>query len=110
MRITECPVRATADVIDGKWKPQIINSLKAGRMRFGRLCRSVPEASIKVITAQLRELEKDGIVLRKVVSLKPLQVQYSLTPYGKKLVPVLTEMAAWGKKHQRIILAAKRIA
>ena len=109
MRISECPVRTTADVIDGKWKPQIINSLKAGRVRFGRLCRSVPEASIKVITAQLRELEKDGIVLREVVALKPLQVQYSLTPYGKTLVPVLTEMAAWGKKHQRLIHAAKHI-
>jgi DNA-binding HxlR family transcriptional regulator len=110
MRISECPVRTTADVIDGKWKPQIINSLKTGNMRFGRLRRSVPEATRKVITSQLRELEKDGIVLREVLALKPLQVQYSLTPYGRTLVPVLTEMAAWGKKHQRLTRTAKRVA
>ncbi len=66
MRLSECPVRATINVIEGKWKPIIVNALKQGTLRFGQLRRHVPEATRKVLTEQLRELEEDGIIARKV--------------------------------------------
>lgn len=64
MKLLRCPVRATADVIDGKWKPMIVNALKAKPLRFGQLLRVLPEASRNVATEQLRELEREGIISR----------------------------------------------
>ena len=101
MLLSECPVRATIDVIEGKWKPIVINALKQGTLRFGQLRRHVPEASKKVLTEQLRELEKEGVINRSASGLKWERVEYSLTPYGRTLVPVLTLMAAWGKTHKK---------
>src|SRR5437667_10592779 len=101
MKLSECPVRATADVIDGKWKPIIVNALKDKPLRFGQLLRELPEASRKVATEQLRELQKDGIISRNAMGTRSERVDYSLTEYGKTLVPVLTAMADWGLKHQR---------
>jgi DNA-binding HxlR family transcriptional regulator len=101
MRLSECPVRATIDVIEGKWKPIIINALKHGTLRFGQLRREVPEASRKVLTGQLRELEKDRIIARRTSEKRWERVEYSLTAYGRTLVPVLTLMAKWGKIHKK---------
>jgi DNA-binding HxlR family transcriptional regulator len=101
MKLSECPVRATADVIDGKWKPMIVNALKAKPLRFGQLLRALPEASRKVASEQLRELESDGIISRTAFGNRWERVEYSLTGYGRTLVPVLTLMADWGLKHQR---------
>jgi DNA-binding HxlR family transcriptional regulator len=101
MRLYECPVRETADVIDGKWKPMIINTLKRGTLRFGQLLRQIPEASRKVLTDHLRELEHEQVISRVSSQRKFERVEYSLTPYGRTLVPVLTVMAGWGKKHKR---------
>ena len=103
MKLFDCPVRATADAIDGKWKPMIINSLKSGALRFGQLLREIPEASRKVLTEQLRELQREHIISRLASGGKSERVEYSLTPYGKTLVPVLTVMAAWGKKHKTLM-------
>src|ERR1700720_4572243 len=100
MKLFECPVRATADVIDGKWKPMIVNALKAKPLRFGQLLRALPEASRKVATEQLRELEREGIISRTAFGRRWERVEYSLTGYGRTLVPVLTLMADWGVKHQ----------
>jgi DNA-binding HxlR family transcriptional regulator len=100
MKLSECPVRAAADVIDGKWKPMIVNALKAKPLRFGQLLRALPEASRKVATAQLRELESEGIISRTAFGKRWERVEYSLTEYGKTLVPVLMLMADWGLKHQ----------
>jgi DNA-binding HxlR family transcriptional regulator len=101
MKLSECPVRATADVIDGKWKPMIVNALKAKPLRFGQLLRALPEASRKVASEQLRELESENIISRTAFGERWERVEYSLTRYGKTLVPVLTLMADWGLKHQR---------
>jgi DNA-binding HxlR family transcriptional regulator len=101
MRLSECPVRATIDVIEGKWKPIIVNALKPGTLRFGQLRRHVPEATRKVLTEQLRELEEDQIIARKVLGQRWERVDYALTPYGRTLVPVLTLMAKWGKTHKK---------
>lgn len=101
MRLSECPVRATIDVIEGKWKPIVVNALKTGTLRFGQLRRHVPEATRKVLTAQLRELEEDQIIARKVLGKRWERVDYALTPYGQTLVPVLTLMAKWGITHKK---------
>jgi DNA-binding HxlR family transcriptional regulator len=99
MRLLDCPVRTTADVIDGKWKPMMIDSLKAGPLRFGQLLRRIPEASRKVLTEQLRELQKEEIISRVASGRRSERVEYSLTTYGRTLVPVLAAMADWGQKH-----------
>lgn len=103
MKLGECPVRTTADVIDGKWKPMIVNALKKKPLRFGELLRALPEASRKVVTEQLRELEREGIVAGTTLGKhKRVEgVEYSVTEYGKTLVPVLKVMADWGSKHRR---------
>ena len=101
MRLSECPVRATIDVIEGKWKPIIVNTLKQGSLRFGQLRRQVPEATRKVLTEQLRELEDDCIIMRRTSEKRWERVEYSLTSYGRTLVPVLTLMAKWGKTHKK---------
>jgi len=105
MKLFECPVRTTADVIDGKWKPMIINELKAKPLRFGRLLRALPEASRKVVTEHLRELEREQIVSRKALGNRPDVVEYSLTNYGRTLIPVLDAMAEWGLNHRRQTVA-----
>jgi DNA-binding HxlR family transcriptional regulator len=101
MKLAQCPVRATADAIDGKWKPMIVNAIKKKPLRFGQLLRAIPEASRKVVTEQLRELEREAIISRVALGTRFERVEYSLTQYGRTLVPVLTVMAAWGVKHQR---------
>src|ERR1700680_3875664 len=74
---------------------------KAKPLRFGQLLRARPEASRKVATEQLRELEREGIISRTAFGNRSERVEYSLTGYGRTLVPVLTLMADWGMKHQR---------
>ena len=79
----------------------IVNALKAKPLRFGQLLRALPEASRKVATEQLRELEREDIISRTAFGNRWERVEYSLTGYGRTLVPVLTLMAGWGVKHQR---------
>ena len=98
--IVFCPVTTTMKVIGGKWKPIILWVLYDGTKRFGEIKRLIPKITQKMLTQQLRELERDGIVLRKVYPVVPPKVEYSLTEYGKTLSPILDEMAAWGEKHK----------
>ncbi len=102
MRLAACPVRATIDVMEGKWKPIIVNALKLGTLRFGQLRLHVPEASRKVLTEQLRELQAEKIILREPGEQPWQRVQYQLSPYGRTLVPVLTVMARWGARHKKL--------
>src|SRR5260370_26420498 len=101
MRLSECPVRPAIDVIEGKWKPILVNALKLPPLRFGQLQRHAPEATRKVLTEQLRELETDQIVSRRTFAHSWEGVEYQLTAYGRTLAPVLTLMAEWGKKHKK---------
>lgn len=101
MLLSNCPVRETIDVIEGKWKPIIVNALKERTLRFGQLRRHAPEATRKVLTEQLRELEGNQIIARKTFGQRWERVEYSLTPYGRTLVPILTMMAKWGATHKK---------
>lgn len=100
MRLEECSVRPVLNVIGGKWKPVIIYHLLDGTKRFGQLRKLMPDATQKMLTQQLRELERDGIVTSKVFHEVPPKVEYSLTPYGRTLRPLMTELCQWGKKHR----------
>jgi DNA-binding HxlR family transcriptional regulator len=105
MRLSECSVRAAIDVIEGKWKPIIINALKSKPLRFGQLRREAPEATKKVLTAQLRELERDEVIRREKFGEPKEHLRYTLTTYGRTLVPILTHMAQWGATHKERLAA-----
>jgi DNA-binding HxlR family transcriptional regulator len=94
-----CPVEATLDVIGGKWKVLILFWLRDQVCRFGELRRKIPDISERMLTQQLRELEKQGIVRRQVYPVVPPKVEYSLTAYGRTLRPITDLMCAWGKRH-----------
>ena len=96
---SQCPVSIALRVIAGKWKPLILRELKDDSRRFGQLRRHIPEASQNVLTAQLRQLERDGLVERSVFLGSILRTQYTLTAYGRTLRPALVELARWGQVH-----------
>ncbi|MFV2030365.1 winged helix-turn-helix transcriptional regulator [Neisseria sp. S1] len=100
MAVNVCsPVNTTLEVIGGKWKPAIVYHLMQGTQRFNELRRLVPEASQRMLTLQLRELEESGIILRKVYPVVPPKVEYSLTEFGRTLVPVVQAMYEWGQTY-----------
>ncbi|WP_327252587.1 winged helix-turn-helix transcriptional regulator [Streptomyces sp. NBC_01244] len=94
-----CGIAAAMSVIDGKWKVSVLWELGQCPRRFGELRRLVPGVSEKVLAAQLRELETDGIVLREVYEEVPPRVEYSLTPLGHELNGALEALGAWGAKN-----------
>ncbi|MCB8952643.1 MAG: helix-turn-helix transcriptional regulator [Ardenticatenales bacterium] len=91
-----CPVTATVSIIGGKWKPIILWILFQEKRRFSELKRAIPKITQKMLTQQLRELERDGIVHREVYPVVPPQVEYSLTQKGYTLAPILQAMEKWG--------------
>ena len=93
-------VKVTLDVIGGKWKPLIIYLLKTETLRFSQLQRSIIGITQKMLTEQLRELERDGLVNRKVYPQIPPKVEYSITEYGRTLLPILESMSEWGDAHR----------
>lgn len=96
-KIYHVAVEATLDVIGGKWKPVILCHLGGRTLRTGKLCQLMPDVSQRVLTRQLRELEADNIVQRKVYNQVPPKVEYSLTEEGKSLRNILLAMSNWGK-------------
>lgn len=90
------PVNITLGVIGGKWKPLIMWHLQSGPVRFGELYRKIPGVTQKMLTQQLRELEHDQLIDRKVFPEVPPKVEYSISEYGQSLSPVLKSMADWG--------------
>lgn len=103
MHPEDCPVRSSISVIGGKWKPVIARYLMLGTRRFGELRKLMPDATQKMLTQQLREMEADGIIDRKVFLQVPPKVEYSLSPYGRTLEPVLLALCKWGTAHQQRI-------
>jgi DNA-binding HxlR family transcriptional regulator len=100
MNHTNCAVKLTASVIGGKWKPSLLFHLEGGTRRFCELQRLIPGLTKKMLTQHLRELERDGIVHRKVYAEVPPRVEYSLTRHGESLKPILKLMSAWGTRHR----------
>lgn len=98
---TGCTVEATMSVLGGVWKPVLVFHLLEGKLRFNAICRIVPNATPRMITLQLRELEADGIIRRTVYPEVPPRVEYELTDFGRTLEPVLISMKEWGEAYQR---------
>ena len=94
-----CPFTAAWRVIGGKWKGVLWWRLSLGMGRFLQLQRSVPQISRKMLAHELRELERDGIVQRRDVAGSVPTVEYSLTPYGQTLAPVMAAICGWGQGH-----------
>lgn len=101
-----CPVTTTLSVIGGKWKPIILFVIKDEKKRFGEIKKIIPAISQKMLTQQLRELEGDGIVHRKVYPVVPPKVEYSMTDYGRTLTPILEAMKTWGETHRKTAQSA----
>jgi len=102
---TGCDVEATLSVIGGRWKPILVCHLLAGRKRFGELRRLTPNATERMITLQLRELEADGVLSRHVYAEVPPRVEYDVTEFGRFLDPIPQSMLAW-----RSAFKARRLA
>ena len=96
-----CPVETTLMLIGDKWKVLILRDLMPGTKRFGELKKSIGSVSQKVLTAQLRDMEANGLVSRKVYAEVPPRVEYSLTDLGKSLKPILDAMWNWGEQYQQ---------
>src|SRR5687767_3976356 len=96
-----CPAEITLRVIGGGWKLLILWHLFPGPKRFSELKRGINGITQKMLTQQLREMERDGIVNRKVYAQVPPKVEYSLTPTGRSLQPILDAMCEWGTRHAR---------
>lgn len=99
-----CPVETTLMIIGDKWKVLIIRDLIDGTKRFGELKKSISSISQKVLTQQLRSMEEDNLVLRKVYAEVPPKVEYSLTETGRSLKIILDAMAIWGKQYKKKVI------
>jgi DNA-binding HxlR family transcriptional regulator len=98
-----CPVELTLSVIGGKWKPLLLWELRGGAKRFGELESALAGITHKVLTQQLRALERAEIVVRTEHASRIRHVEYALSPFGATLAPVLDEMAGWAKRnHARV--------
>jgi DNA-binding HxlR family transcriptional regulator len=91
-----CAVEATLTLIDGKWKGVVLYHLLEGTLRFNEIRRRLPNVTQRMLTNQLRELESDGLVVRKIYPQVPPKVEYSLSARGRSLEPVITALKAWG--------------
>ena len=97
--VTGCPLTAAFAAIGGKWKLIIIYWLAEAPKHFAALRKLMPSISQKVLTEQLRELESDGLVLREPKGAVPAPVEYSLTDYGRSVLPLVEEVRLWGRSH-----------
>lgn len=101
MKMDNCPVEATLDLIGGKYKALILWHLSNGKLRFSELKKVVKNATPKMLTQQLRELESQALIHREVFPVVPPKVEYSLTDLGRSLLPILVAMRDWGSSYLR---------
>jgi len=98
------PVELSLDVIGGKWKMPIIWRLREDILRYGEIRKSLPKVTHKMLTQQLRELESDEIIIRKVYPEVPPKVEYSLTLLGKSVIPVIDLLREWGEEYRSVFI------
>lgn len=96
-----CPVVYCMNIIGGKWKPSIIHMIRTDRNRYSILLKNITEISKQTLTNQLRELESDGIIERMIFPEIPPRVEYTITDYGKTLLPIIDSMYKWGRQHMK---------
>ena len=96
-----CAVEGTLGVIGGRWQAPILFHLGSGKLRFGELRKLLPSVTPRMLTLQLRELERDGLVRRTVYAEVPPRVEYELTAWGASLQPILDAMSEWGRRYKR---------
>lgn len=94
-----CPLQNTLKILGGKWKLVIIHNLDSKPHRFNDLKRTIGAISTKVLSDQLKDLEKDKFITRTTLPTNPPQVEYALTVKGKSLLPIIKKLHEWGKKH-----------
>jgi DNA-binding HxlR family transcriptional regulator len=95
-----CPVETTLLLMGDKWKVLIVRDLLTGTKRFGELKKSVGNITQKVLTQNLRAMEENGLLTRKVYAQVPPKVEYTLTDFGRSLSPILNSMFEWGKEYK----------
>ncbi|MDN4600863.1 helix-turn-helix domain-containing protein [Paenibacillus sp. F6_3S_P_1C] len=100
-----CAVEVTLSVIGGKWKGAILYHLFSGSLRFNEIRKLFPDITQRMLTLQLRELESSGIVHREIYPQVPPKVEYSLTPFGETLQPIIYSMRDWGEQYTNEVLA-----
>src|ERR1700743_3024900 len=96
-----CPVEMCSEIVGGKWKAPILYYLLEGTKRFGELRRLLPEVTQRMLTLQLRELEGHEVIERKIYAEVPPKVEYSVTPTGESLRPLIAMMKEWGSEYLR---------
>lgn len=96
-----CALDVTMDFIGGKWKTVVLWYLRNNRQRFSELKKQIPEITEKMLSLQLKKLEKDGIITRKVYAEVPPRVEYFLTKEGKTLIPCIEALAKWGRNRSK---------
>ncbi len=106
--LPKCPVEVTLSLIGEKWKVLIIRELLNGTKRFGELKKDVSGISQKVLTTNLRSMENDGLIVRKVYPQIPPRVEYTLSNVGYSLAPVLNAMASWGTDYKTFLELLKK--
>jgi len=103
-----CPVRGVLDRISGKWQTLLIVALADGPRRFGELKRALPDISQRMLTQSLRELQRDGLVARRVYPTAPPSVDYRLTEIGRSLIEPLSALIRWAEERAEAIAAARQ--
>nr|WP_199077935.1 helix-turn-helix domain-containing protein [Pedobacter sp. ASV19] len=105
--ITEgCDLTYAVCKIGGRWKLLILCKLEEGKLRFGEIKKLIPNITERMLTLQLRELEKDGLVKRTVYAEVPPRVDYELSPIAKELIPIWSKLSNWGARHKELVSPA----
>ena len=101
--IMECDLTYAVCKVGGRWKLLILCKLEEGKLRFSEIRKLIPKITERMLTLQLRELEKDGLVKRTVYAEVPPKVDYELTPIAVELIPIWSKLSDWGAKHKTLI-------
>jgi DNA-binding HxlR family transcriptional regulator len=103
-RVIECDLTYAISRIDGRWKPQLLTMLVAGKLRFSELKKEFSFITERMLALQLRALEQDGLVKRTVYTEVPVRVEYEITDVALDLQPIFEQLSGWGRKHRKVVV------